>query len=367
MTRVFGAAAALWLAAVSPSPAQTIAADPAMSDPDRVSWQLFLEMIAPAKMGQVVVFESWASNADTFAVAPKFPSTAPSPKILSFPALGGRAPPAGEEWKYQPPGGEEVRRNRAAFDYITSDENRFHARAGLAKAFAAGREIKFPVDAIEIKANWTPADRVDASRYYVSVASDGRPYALVALHITTKMIPNWTWATFEHADNPGRCDGMGCRDSFGARVPVVQPNDGMDRRYPACERTPALQAMFEAAKVAAEFGNYCLKGSQTDFVSPTGVPILLGNSVTEYGFANTSSCITCHARASVDAKGALAQGYGFLLPPDRTDALCPTPGRCSPNGVPNPAWFWDGPGTSDQKLKALQTDFLFSIAIHAIP
>ena len=368
MRRACKAAIALWLAAAPLSSACALDADLVMSDPDRVSWQLFLQIVAPAGPGNALAeFETWASNGDTFVAKPQFPLSAPSPKVLSFPALGGRPPPTGDEWKYQPPGGEEVRRNRAAFDYITTPENQFHTRAGLARAFATGREISFPKDAIEVKANWTPADRVDASRYYISAASDGRRYALVALHITTKMIPNWTWATFEQAGNAGRCDDIGCRDSFGADAPIVRPNAAPDQRYPPCSKTPALQALFEDAKVPAVFRNYCLKGSQTDYVAATGLPILLGNSVTEYGFVSTSSCMTCHARASVDAAGGSAQGYGFVLPADHSDAVCPPSGRCSPNGAPNPAWFWDRPGVPDGTLKALQTDFLFSLALHAIP
>ena len=194
---------------------------------------------------------------------------------------------------------------------------------------------------IELKANWIVADVVDRARYYVSVASDGKEYALVALHITTKLIPNWTWATFEHTDNAGRCDVMGCRDAFGAAMPLVQPGDSRNARYPACEKTDAVAAMMVKANLAPVFANYCLKGSQNDFVTATGLPTLLGNSVTEFGFVDTSSCISCHARASVNAQGAPAQGFGFVEGPDRTSSNCPPAGRCSPYGTPNPAWFWD--------------------------
>ena len=339
----------------------------ATTDPDRLAWQLFVALTAPAPgHADKVVFETWASNDDTFSEKPEYPAT-PSPKVLHFPALGGRMPtePDGP-WRRGAPGGEEVRRNKATFDYITAAQNRFHTREGLARAFAEKREIKLPVDSIEVKANWIAADEVDRARYYVSVASDGKQYALVALHVTTKLIPNWTWATFEHADNRGRCDLMGCRDGFGATVPLIAANASPNGRYPACEKTPALAAMIAQAKLAAVFSNYCLKGTQNDFVTATGLPTLLGNSVTEFGFANTSSCISCHARASVDATGGPAQGFGFMQAPDRTPENCPTAGRCSPNGIPDPNWFWDNPGAAEPDLKALQTDFLFSITLHAI-
>lgn len=349
--------------------AEMLARNPAMSEPDRFSWELFAQVAAPGTLGgrTMLAFETWASNEDTFNATPRFPSRIPSPKVLRFPALRGLPPQETDGWRNVPPGGEEVRRNRPAFQYIVAPENQFHTRAGLARAFAQGRQIDFPIDAIEVKANWIPAEGVDTTRYYVNRASDGRLYALVSLHITTKLIPNWTWATFEHADNAGRCDHVGCHDAFGAKIPSVPPNAQLDAPYPPCAKTTALRAIFERAKLAPELQNYCLKGTQTDYVSATGVPTLLGNSVTEYGFANTSSCITCHARASVDGSGRAAQGLGFVLPPDRNGTLCPTEGRCSPNGVPNPEWFWDRPGQPGQALKALQTDFLFSLPLHALP
>ena len=372
--RAIGIAAAFL--ALSPLAAVAAEGNLATSDPDRLSWQLFVELTAPAPdhgdkvvfekvVFEKVMFETWASNEDTFAVEPKFPAT-PSPKVLHYPALSGHTPSEQGPWQRSAPGGEEVRRNRATFDYLTAPQNRFHTRAGLARAFAEKREIRLPVDSIEVKANWIIADAVERARYYVSVASDGKEYALVALHITTKLIPNWTWATFEHADNAGRCDVMGCRDTFGARLPLVAPNARPNARYPACEKTQALAAMMAQAKSAAVFANYCLKGSQIDFITATGRPTLLGNSVTEFGFIDTASCISCHARASVNAQGASAQGFGFLEPPDRTLSSCPPSGRCSPNGTPDPAWFWDNLDSSEPDLKALQTDFLFSLTLHAI-
>lgn len=361
--KALGIAAALL--ALAPFAALAAEGNVAMSDPDRLSWQLFVELTAPSGHAGKVVFETWASNQDTFTAQPAFPAT-PSPKVLHYPALGGPAPAEQDgPWQRSVPGGEEVRRNRATFDYITAPENRFHTRAGLAKAFAEKREIKLPVDSIEVKANWIAADAVDRARYYVGVAADGKEYALVALHITTKLIPNWTWATFEHVDNAGRCDVMGCRDTFGAAVPLVAPAASRNARYPGCDKTGALAALMAQAQLAPVFANYCLKGTQNDFITATGLATLLGNSVTEFGFVDTSSCIACHARAAVNARGVPALGFGFIEPPERTLSNCPPAGRCGPTGAPNPAWFWDGLD-GELALKALQTDFLFSLALRAI-
>jgi len=68
--------------------------DPAMNHPDRVAWELFVKVTPPAATAgnNNVLFETWASNSDTFAQNPQFPSAAPSPKILKVPALIALAP-----------------------------------------------------------------------------------------------------------------------------------------------------------------------------------------------------------------------------------------------------------------------------------
>ena len=128
--------------------------------------------------------------------------------------------------------------------------------------------------------------------------------------------------------------------------------------------------MFTTAKLAPEFQNYCLKGSQIDFITSTGLPTLLGNSVTEDHFSNTSSCMACHSRAAFDAKGhQFFPMAGFIDPPVPSE--CPVPNRsitaCSPNGAPQPSWFWSNPGTPQQKKKYMQADFVWSVPFLALP
>ena len=183
-------------------------------------------------------------------------------------------------------------------------------------AFGAGKPIAFPVDSMEVKANWVEVDRlkefngftgtpIEAAAAYHVNSTGGKQYALVSFHIISRLVPNWTWATFEHEDNPGRCDVIGCKDSFGAVDAYVAPLSPVESQthYPGCAKTPAVLALFAQAHVDPAFANYCLKGSQSDFADPSGLAIRLGNSVTEQSFVAQSSCMTCHGRAAFDADG----------------------------------------------------------------
>jgi hypothetical protein len=370
--------------------AQATDPDPAMNNPDKTSWQLFVlvNRAAPTAGLNNSVFETWASNEDTFQTNPKFPgATAPpscgsqqvaalttpvaSPKILNVPALEALAPrPPGLQPRVVPGGtedqpSEEVRRNEATFNFIAC--NKLQTKAGLKAAFVAGQPISFPTDSIEVKADWKPAGNRSPTEYHINTASDGKRYALVSMHIISKQIPNWTWATFEQKDNLGRCDYIGCHDSFGATVADVQAHDALGGRYDPCVKTAAAKKLFADAGLPALWENYCLKGSQVEFTTATGVTNHLGNSVTEDGFVASSSCMTCHSRSAVSATARPSFGGGFLNPPDPVQCP-PTPGQsaCSPNGTPNPLWFWSNPGQSNQSMLALQTDFVFSLALHAI-
>jgi hypothetical protein len=394
------AIAALSAALSASAAAQTTDPDPAVNNPDKVSWELFAAVNKPA--GTNVVFETWASNEDTFQTNPRFPGTttppscqpviaaapgqptvtaaaqpqgvAPvaSPKILNVPALVALAPRVPGLQPHVVPGAtedepsEETRRNKATFDFIFC--NKYHTKAGLRAAFAAGTVISFPIDSMEVKANWVPLGNRNPANYYVNTASDNKKYALVAMHIISKMVPNWTWATFEHKDNLGRCDFIGCHDSFGAVVQNVEPHPASSPhgRYDPCVKTPAVKKIFSDAGLPPLWENYCLKGSQVDFITATGLPTHLGNSVTENTFDDTSSCVTCHGRASVNSMGRNIYGGGFIT--SNNPAICPGLDQraCSPNGAPNPAWFWNNPGQPNQSMLALQTDFVWSVARHAI-
>src|SRR5260221_9661778 len=68
------------IAFMSSASAQTPDPDPALNNPDKVSWELFA-MVNKSVPGvnNNVLFETWASNEDTFQQNPKFPGAAASP------------------------------------------------------------------------------------------------------------------------------------------------------------------------------------------------------------------------------------------------------------------------------------------------
>jgi hypothetical protein len=281
--------------------------------------------------------------------------------------------------------------------------------------------IDFPVASVMVKANWLAVDRAaqvgidpnDKGAPYITMnlvprpkpgdaaPPVAKPYLLLSMHISSKDVPNWSWSTFEHVSNQGRCDFTGCNDSFGYLTTESEAADGslgtaannftgpnkklnvddaevdafdLAKPYPDSTRiSPALAALFAKAGIGAGKGinrtgrpdvadaawrSYRLKGTQVDFVTSTGVPTRLGNSVTEAGFVNSASCITCHSRAAVNGQGVPA----FAI---FTDQMSDAGLGQSVNGAPNPAWFSvnaffgrNGQQESPRVL-AVQTDFVW--------
>jgi len=357
-------------AAVCAMPALAAESNPAMTRPDRVAWELLAEIARPAAApgNNNVLFETWASDIDTFGDAPHWPPSGEGvhkvlinrvqPRGSTRP---GAVPPAThcEPGRIWPCIGKETLRNRPAFDFIV--DNHLETRAGLAAFF--GKAMEFPADTVEVKAEWLPVSELKAwngvsaeeapALYHINLARFGDetvPAALVALHVITRQVPNWTWATFEHWKNPGRCDDTGCRDHFGAAERAVAAQPTPNRGYAQCAPSAALRDVFRQAGIADVWLNYCLKGTQTDFVTPAGVPIRLGNSVAETINAGVphgrSSCMTCHAEAAFDRNGRAAKAVPRV-------------------GAPRPAWFI-GNGSA-QAPQFRQADFVWAIPFCARP
>ncbi len=307
-------------------------------------------------------------------------------------------------------------RNRAQNAAIVSGD--------LASAHAL--EVRFPIDAVMVKADFLHQDVMVDQGLVISAGPDGTPinppnnpdypyltvyldgdgstgsvpgyYYLVAMTNASKDLPNWHWYAIEHVALPGRCDYIGCNDSFGYSAnPTAQPganfgpsfippmiglNDdkttGNDPLFvtgqvydPAATGeviTEELAAMFAALGIATAetdpdpkvisaddpaWLNYRLKGTQTDFTTSGGVPTGMGASITEGGFVNTASCITCHSQASADKDGTVGmQGVGASWLPSVL-------GYAEVEmGAPLMSWFYQNGGPS---VSATQIDFVWGI------
>jgi hypothetical protein len=334
---------------------------------DAFLWGLFTQFAAPAVKARPspVVFETWASDEDTFSTKPHWPGpgeprklhasvlaamkrpavSAPSIKSLHASAIDvACAPPGNAAVGGFPTTGaptpciaEETRRNRPQFDYIVG--NSLNTKAGLAAAYAKSFVVAMPTSAISVKGDWVPVQTllqwlpqlggVDAIKklYYTTTAASVE-YALLALHVSSRQNPNWVWGTFEHQLNPGRCDSIGCFDSFGAVIPAVFPDKAaVNTQYGACPKTAALKALMAKADLAPVWENYCLKSTEVDYAAADGTPYALGNSVIERIVGNgtiaASSCIACHVYASFGSTGAPSAAATAMLPYNPTGAPIP--------------------------------------------
>jgi hypothetical protein len=82
--REMGAIVGLICALGGTAQAQSVTASP-MNEPDQVAWQLFATVNADASGGNAL-FETWASDSDTFVPNPQFPAT-PTPLALHAPIV----------------------------------------------------------------------------------------------------------------------------------------------------------------------------------------------------------------------------------------------------------------------------------------
>ncbi|MEJ8561576.1 hypothetical protein QTO30_10350 [Yoonia sp. GPGPB17] len=330
---------------------------------------------------------------------------------------------------------ELVFRNRPMFDYIY--HNDLYSKEGLGArnraqnaAISAGDigaaqrwTVRFPVDAVMVKADFihqdimldqglielipdSPPNNPEYPYLTVNLDGDGSQgtvpgmYYMVAMTNASKDIPIWHWYAMEHVANLGRCDYIGCNDSFGYAVngsaqpgadfgstfipPHIVLNDdktsGNDPLFnnglvydPADTGetiTPALAAMLDAMGVGTAasdpdpnqitvddpaWRNYRLKGTQTTFTHATGVPSGMGATVTEGGFVNSASCTTCHAQASVDQYGNSGiQGVGATWRPNLQGY-----GQVA-MGSPDADWFYNFGNSS---VNATQIDFIWGILL----
>jgi hypothetical protein len=219
---------------------------------------------------------------------------------------------------------EEVFANPAEVAYITRPApNSLLTLAGQAGAGT----ISFPAESVEIKADWVAASsftnatfKCDGSTTDVYTESfNGTCYALAAMHVSSKLFPNWLWATFEPQypiTNPNRCDPSlfsGCTDGWGSIPPVVEKTGNTPA---VSQQTPVLTALMNQAKLSRAFYNYRLTGVQWDYETNK----YLGNSFVEFNAGvgpRQASCITCHSFAAMSKTspyGGVQGAFGDMAP-----------------------------------------------------
>ena len=128
---------------------------------------------------------------------------------------------------------------------------------------------------------------------------------LVGLHISSKVLPDWVWATFEPASaitNPNRCDPnlySTCFDPWGTTSSTPY---GKGQTVP---QKPELQQLMTASEINPVFKNYYLTGAQTQFVDG-GKPIPLGSSFIEFN-AGVPPGQACRASPATNTRTSTAK------------------------------------------------------------
>jgi hypothetical protein len=240
----------------------------------------------------------------------------------------------------------EIRMNRAAFEFVRARE--LYNIEGQLRAYAAAGTTTFPYGAKEIKAKWRPIREDERSRYHTLEVplADGtrRLYGLAGLHIASKDLPTWFWATFEHVDNATLPDNEGWRLPSRDRFACGE-------NKPDCNRAPAGIGL-----EGTVWQYYRLRGTLTRYTDALGEPQRLANSELESGMQESASCITCHSRAAL---GVVA---GTPVRLDIFDRRTDNSGERGAQrrgyiGAPEAAWFEPAGGPRFRSL-----DFVWSLA-----
>jgi len=302
------------------------------------AWFLFVQAMTPSNGS--LTFETWNEqcqlNPAMAGCPPPSTAAAKGGRILHASALAHKArgtagvtaqPGTGAECNpmttaplgsYQPPSNVVPTAQFCEEVYVNPSESSFVTSNGLTtltgqQTYGSSRSnaITFPWTAIEVKADWVPTASFanptfscpDTTNTLYTETINGTCYALVGLHISSKVLPDWLWATFEPASavtNPNRCDPKlydTCFDPWGttSKMPYAKGQ--------TAAQSPQLKALMGSANLNKAFNNYFLTGVQTKFVNAKSAPIPLGSSFVEFNagvLPGQASCITCHRYAYYD-------------------------------------------------------------------
>ncbi|MCE9597057.1 MAG: hypothetical protein K8S54_03735 [Spirochaetia bacterium] len=345
----------------------------AANNPDKYAWDIFMELNVPADMEKgrgvastkalgtpgITVWESWKLARNVFTSNGCKPTSwenwddeqSKDPTKLrrgldptkAKLALGRpTGTPAHILIDASNPLGNETRMNKAAFDFIV--QNDLFTIDGQEKFHKENKPIDLPVAAREVKGAWRLLTPVEAGskRYHMATIGD-KVYGLTGLHIITKDLPQWFWSTFEHVDNP---------------LPETNGILYFDRHTRGGTRLPGSVAN-------TKWQYYRLRGTQTDFTDLAGRGTLLSNTQIEQGFQASSSCVSCHAHATIGPKTSDKANRLPIFPRQTIVFLDPGKPEQSEMGLqifgwtgrPDPNDFYD---VATGRRKYTQTDFMWS-------
>src|SRR5579875_1877898 len=228
-----------------------------------LAWNLFLTAMAPSNGS--LTFETWTEQCQLtpdMAGCPSAASVAAAEKaagggkvrMLHGSVFARAEKIAGSDCGamvttpiggYQPPSNltreatfcEEVFVSPVEASFV----KRFLSTLATQQTYGAARNgtINFPgtetndprleLNSLEVKVDWVPASSYnnptfacpDPTHSLYTETINGTCYALAAVHITSKVMPDWLWATFEpnsNVTNPNRCDPKlygACLDIWG--------------------------------------------------------------------------------------------------------------------------------------------------------
>ena len=238
----------------------------------------------------------------------------------------------------------EIKMNRTTFEFIRAHE--LYNVEGQLRAYTAGG-ISFPYGAKQVKAKWRPISERERARYHTLDVrlSDGthRLYGLTGLHIASKDLEHWFWATFEHVDNPRLADNEGwqlaSRDRFACGA------DSAD-----CNRAPAHIGL-----EGTVWQYYRLRGTLIRYIDAHGAPQRLANSELESGMQMSASCITCHSRATIGIAHGAPSRLAIFDSIEQDDPRR----RRGFIGMPSASWFEPNPLNDTARYEPL--DFVWSL------
>jgi hypothetical protein len=299
----------------------------AKNDPVQYGWDLFFYSDWPAltdpkhrgepdsdkQFGQTgtVVWQTWKNSSETFLRNGKKPEswTTQEPVPAEVSTIPFQPSDGGNVWQHLTGNSEvdgfpvkdsegadilyEIRQNQSTFDLIVKHDL-YYVQGQIEYAKSKG-DVKFDASAMEVKPSWRwldttkpgcqTQDYFTANAYWAEKDSSGNftgwktgLAGLTGLHILTKALPQWVWITFEQVNN-GTCTDVKRLTPIPADIAAVNKR---------------MQTLLSGTK----WKNYELVGVQID-AGTTDNPVVLANTQIESAFQSRSSCLTCHAIASV--------------------------------------------------------------------